>query len=71
MIVIHRTYDLQGARIMVSYLQANDINAALLDSEMANTLAFVGRGVRIAVDENQAPRARQLLSDKGVELQIE
>lgn len=68
MIIIHRTYDLQQAQIMVSFLRANDINATLLDAEMASTLPLASRGVRIAVDDDQASGARQLLREKGVEL---
>ncbi len=58
---------MMSARIMVSYLQANDVVATLLDGEMSTMASVVG-GVRIAVAEEQEPKARQLLLDKGVDL---
>ncbi|MEO0399104.1 MAG: DUF2007 domain-containing protein [Pseudomonadota bacterium] len=65
--VIHRTHDITAARIMVSYLQANGVEAQLLDAETSTLIPIVG-GVRIAIDPEQEPIATRLLEEKGVAL---
>ena len=66
--VIHRTYDVQTAKIIVGFLTANNIDAWLLDSETSTTLPIVSGGVRIAVDDDQADRAISLLNERGANL---
>lgn len=58
--VIHRTYNVNQAQIIVGYLQSNDIDACLLDA--ATSGALPGVGVRIAVPEDQESRAKWLLA---------
>ncbi|MEL7489555.1 MAG: DUF2007 domain-containing protein [Pseudomonadota bacterium] len=61
--ILERTHNLVRARVIVSYLQAADIDAVLLDAEMGAMLPVAGGGVRIAVPEEQAYRARLLLEE--------
>lgn len=65
--VILRTHAIQEARIIVGFLRANGVDAALLDGETFSTLPVVG-GVRVAVDEDQAHKARLLLEERGTDL---
>lgn len=58
--VIKRTTNQQEAKIIVSFLQANDIDAELLDGAINSLLPMPG-GVRIAVPENQEAEALSLL----------
>ena len=58
--VIKRTHNQQEARIIVSFLNANGVEAELLDGETTTLLPVVG-GVRVAVPEDQEPKALSLL----------
>ncbi len=68
--VILRTHAVQEARIIVGYLNAHGVDAALLDGEISTMLPVVG-GVRVAIDEEQEPLARRLLKERGVEMEID
>ncbi len=68
MIVIHRTYDIQHARILVSFLQANGVDAILLDDATASVMPFVTKGVRIAVEEGMEDQALRLIEEQGVDV---
>lgn len=60
--VIQRTHDITRAQIIVGFLQANGVDARLLDGETSQIIPVVG-GVRIAVPEDQAARAKSLLAE--------
>ena len=60
--VIKRTHNQTEARIIVSFLQANNIHAELLDSAINAVLPIVPGGVRIAVPDDQEGEARRLLA---------
>jgi len=60
--VIRRTHDISQAQVIVSYLQANGVDARLLDAETSRLLPVVG-GVRISVPEDQEARAESLLAE--------
>lgn len=60
--VIKRTQDQQEARIIVSFLQAHDIDAELLDGAINSVLPMPG-GVRIAVPDDQEAEALTLLKN--------
>ncbi|MEO1135456.1 MAG: DUF2007 domain-containing protein [Pseudomonadota bacterium] len=60
--VIKRTQDQQEARIIVSFLQAHDIDAELLDGAINSVLPMPG-GVRIAVPDDQEAEALTLLNN--------
>ena len=59
--VIKRTHNQQEAKIIVGFLNAHGIDAALLDGEINSVLPVVPGGVRIAVPEEQEAEARTLL----------
>ena len=59
--VIKRTHNQQEAKIIVGFLNANGIDAELLDSAINSVLPVVPGGVRIAVPEAQEAEARTLL----------
>ena len=59
--VIKRTHNQQEAKIIVGFLNAQGIDAALLDGEINAVLPVVPGGVRIAVPEEQEAEARTLL----------
>lgn len=58
--VIKRTHNQQEAKIIVGFLQANGVEAELLDGAINSVLPMPG-GVRIAVPEDQEPKALSLL----------
>lgn len=58
--VIKRTHNQQEARIIVSFLNAHDISAEILDGAINSVLPMPG-GVRIAVPDNQEADALSLL----------
>ncbi len=58
--VIKRTHNQQEAKIIVGFLQANDIDAELLDGAINSMLPLPG-GVRIAVPDDQEAKALSLL----------
>ena len=60
--VIQRTHDITRAQIIVGFLQANGVDARLLDGETSRIIPVVG-GVRIAVPEEQEARAKSLLAE--------
>jgi hypothetical protein len=60
--VIRRIHNIGQARIIVGYLQANGIDARLLDAETSSLIPVIG-GVRIAVDDEQEPKALSLLAE--------
>lgn len=60
--VIRRIQNLQQAKIIVGYLQANGVNARLLDAAVSSVIPVTG-GVRIAVDDDEEERARVLLAE--------
>ncbi|WDI31360.1 DUF2007 domain-containing protein [Hyphococcus flavus] len=60
--VIKRTHNQQEAKIIVSFLQAHDINAELLDGAINSVLPMPG-GVRIAVPDDQEEEAITLLKN--------
>lgn len=60
--VIKRTHNQQEAKIIVGYLQANGVDAELLDGAINSVLPMPG-GVRIAVPEDQEPKALSLLNN--------
>ena len=64
--VIKRTHNQQEAKIIVSYLVANGVEAQLLDGAVNSVLPVVG-GVRIAVPEDQEPKALSLLENANNE----
>ena len=61
--VIKRTHNQQEAKIIVGFLQANGIDAELLDAAINSVLPLVAGGVRIAVPEDQEPKALSLLNN--------
>lgn len=61
--VIKRTHNQQEAKIIVGFLQANGIDAELLDGAINSVLPLVAGGVRIAVPEEQEPKALSLLNN--------
>ena len=61
--VIKRTHNQQEAKIIVGFLQANGIDAELLDGAINSVLPIVAGGVRIAVPEEQEPKAMSLLNN--------
>ena len=60
--VIKRTHNQQEAKIIVGYLQANGVDAELLDGAINSVLPMPG-GVRIAVPDDQEPKALSLLNN--------
>jgi len=60
--VIKRTHNQQEAKIIVGYLQANGVEAELLDGAINSVLPMPG-GVRIAVPDDQEPKALSLLKN--------
>jgi type III secretory pathway lipoprotein EscJ len=60
--VIKRTTDQQEAKIIVSFLQAHEIDAELLDGAINSVLPMPG-GVRIAVPDDQEAEALTLLNN--------
>ena len=60
--VIKRTHNQQEAKIIIGFLQANGIDAELLDGAINSVLPMPG-GVRIAVPEEQEPKALSLLKN--------
>ncbi|NOX96138.1 MAG: DUF2007 domain-containing protein [Alphaproteobacteria bacterium] len=60
--VIKRTHNQQEAKIIVGFLQANGVDAELLDGAINSMLPMPG-GVRIAVPDDQEPKAVALLRD--------
>ncbi len=60
--VIKRTRNAQEAKIIVSFLNAHDIDAELLDGAFNSVLPSV-TSVRIAVPEEQEQEALKLLAD--------
>ncbi len=60
--VIKRTHNQQEAKIIVGFLQANGVDAELLDGAINSMLPMPG-GVRIAVPDNQEHKAVSLLRD--------
>jgi len=60
--VIKRTHNQQEAKIIVGFLQANGVDAELLDGAINSVLPMPG-GVRIAVPEDQEPKALSLLKN--------
>lgn len=60
--VIKRTHNQQEAKIIVGYLQANGVDAELLDGAINSVLPMPG-GVRIAVPDGQEPKALSLLNN--------
>lgn len=58
--VIKCTHNQQEAKIIIGFLQANGIEAELLDGAINSVLPMPG-GVRIAVPEDQEPKALSLL----------
>ncbi|MBI1392154.1 MAG: hypothetical protein GC152_05360 [Alphaproteobacteria bacterium] len=65
--IVARVRDVNEAHLIVGYLEANGVTAAVYDAAMASLNLSFG-GARIAVDEDQAPKARALLREKGVAL---
>ena len=63
MIVLKRTHDVGLARVIVSFLVANEIDAKLLDGETSSTIPLATGGVRIVVPQNQKYMAEKLLED--------
>ena len=59
--VIKRTHNLQEAKIIVGFLNAHGIEAALLDGAV-NSILPVVMGVRIAVPDDQEAEAITLLN---------
>lgn len=59
--ILKRMHNQQEARIIVSYLQSNGVDAQLLDGEMHTILPVAG-GVRIAVPDEQLDLAETLIS---------
>ena len=60
--VILRTHVQHQAKVIVSFLRANDIDAHLLDGETSTLLPVVG-GVRVAVPDEQEAKALALLDE--------
>jgi putative signal transducing protein len=60
--VIKRTHNQQEAKIIVGFLQANGVDAELLDGAINSVLPMPG-GVRIAVPNDQEPKALLLLKN--------
>ncbi len=60
--VIQRTHDINRAQIIVGFLQANGVDARLLDGETSRIFPVIG-GVRIAVPEEQEAKAKSLLAE--------
>lgn len=60
---IKRTHNQQEAKIIVSFLNANGIDAELLDGHINAVLPVVPGGVRIAVPDDQEDQARRLLEE--------
>ncbi len=60
--VIKRTHNQQEAKIIVGFLQANGVDAELLDGAINSVLPMPG-GVRIAVPDEQEPKAMSLLNN--------
>ena len=60
--VIKRTHNQQEAKTIVGYLQANGVDAELLDGAINSVLPMPG-GVRIAVPDEQEPKALSLLNN--------
>ena len=63
MIVIKRTHNQQEAKIIVSFLQANGVDAKLLDGAINSVLPVAPGGVRVAVPDDQEPKALSLLRE--------
>ncbi len=61
--VIKRTHNQQEAKIIVGFLQANGVEAELLDGAINSVLPIVAGGVRIAVPDDQEPKALSLLKN--------
>ena len=61
--VIKRTHNQQEAKIIVSFLQAHDIDAELLDGAINSVLPLLPGGVRIAVPDEQETEALTLLKN--------
>lgn len=61
--VIKRTHNQQEAKIIVSFLQAHDIDAELLDGAINSVLPVLPGGVRIAVPDEQEEEAITLLNN--------
>lgn len=61
--VIKRTHNQQEAKVITGFLNANGIDAELLDAAINSVLPVLPGGVRIAVPEDQEARARALLKD--------
>lgn len=61
--VIKRTHNQQEAKIIVSFLQAHDIDAELLDGAINSVLPVLPGGVRIAVPDEQEAEAITLLKN--------
>ncbi|MHA7870833.1 MAG: putative signal transducing protein [Hyphococcus sp.] len=61
--VIKRTHNQQEAKIIVGFLQANGVDAELLDGAINSVLPIMPGGVRIAVPEDQEPKALSLLKN--------
>lgn len=58
---IKRIKDQQEAKIIISYLRANGIDAEILDGAINSVLPVMPGGVRIAVPEHQESEAIGLL----------
>ena len=61
--IIKRTHNQQEARILVSYLVSHGVDAVLLDGAINSVLPIVAGGVRVAVPDEQEPKAKYLLDD--------
>ena len=60
--VIKKMHNQQEAKIIIGFLNANDVDAELLDGAM-NSVLPVGTGVRIAVPDDQESKALSLLAE--------
>lgn len=63
MAIIERTHNIVRAQVVVSFLQAQGLNARLLDAETTTMIPFVTGGVRIAVPDDEENQARRLLNE--------
>jgi len=61
--IIKRTHNQQEAKIIVSFLNAHDIDAELLDGAINSVLPILPGGVRIAVPDAQESEALTLLNN--------
>lgn len=61
--IIKRTHNQQEAKIIVSFLNANGVNAKLLDGNINAVLPIIPGGVRVAVPDDEEAQAMRLLAE--------